>query len=103
MISLSKKAATFLLKSLFFRKLFVYLHRVSSEHDILFAHSPLELGPRKVNGQYLLPRDLRLSAGFPWVVEGGPKPEWRMVKPCTFLVPTGLVLLLQTNRIVLTY
>lgn len=65
MISLSQKAATFLLKSLFFRKLFVSLQRVSSEHIILFAHSRLELEPQKVNEQYLHPRGLRLSAGFP--------------------------------------
>ena len=34
-------------------------------HDILFAHSPLELGPRNVNGQYLLPRDLHLKCKLP--------------------------------------
>ena len=72
----SKFFEPFLLKSPkichFFREIggskknYVYFCNVfRKRHNILFAHSPLELPPQKVNGQYQSPRGLRLKRRLP--------------------------------------
>lgn len=67
--------------------MFLYFCSVlRKRHNILFAQSLIELGPRKCErARTKNMRHVLYGAGFPLFLVGCPKPDQRMVKPTLFL------------------